>query len=80
MDNVLEVTMLGCYAVFAKPVNPLPQEPQLSIFYHLLDGQKIDAIMTKSVRVDLALLHLYKHFKYRTYTKLVEAYYQPNHL
>ena len=40
LKSVDEVRLLY-YRVFAKQINPLPPEPQLSDFYHPSEGQKL---------------------------------------
>ena len=73
--------MLEYYRVFAKQINPLPPEPQLSDFFHPSETQKNGELLFVAMGTGIATYALYKYLKYMTdEQKLYQAYYQPDQL
>ena len=62
IKNVDEA-MLKYYRVFAKKINPLPPEPELSDFYHSSGTQKNGQLLFFAVGTDIATCVLYKYLK-----------------
>ena len=62
INNVNEA-MLEYYQVFAKPIKPLPPEPQLSNFYHSSEAQKNGELLFAALGTGIATYALYKYLK-----------------
>ena len=61
--NNADEPILEYYRVFAKQINPLPPEPQLSDFYHLSEAQKNGELLFVTVGTGIATYSLYKYLK-----------------
>ena len=79
--NNADEAMLEYYRVFAKQLKSLPNEFQLSDFYHPSEDQKNVELLFVAVGTGLATYALYKSLKYVTEKeKLYGAYFQLDRL
>ena len=61
--NNVDEAMAEYYRVFIKKTKPLPPEPQLSDFYHLLESQKNGELSFVGAGTSIATYALYKYLK-----------------
>ena len=75
ISNIDEATL-----EFPKKIKPLSPEPQLSDFYHPLEGQKNCELLFFLVGTGLETYAIYKYLKKMADEKLKEVYYRLDHL
>ena len=61
--NNVDETMLEYHRVFAKRIQPLPPEPELSDFYHPSEAQKNGQLLFGVIDTVIATYTLFKYLK-----------------